>query len=312
MDRDRRLSLIVGGFVIFTLALLALSILSLSSEQGIFTRQYRLLANFENVQGLLPGAPVWVAGKQVGSVDRVEFTQVGIGYAVQVVLKIEESVQERVRRDSVATIGTIGLLGDSYVEIVVGTPTEPMLADGDSIRTVTPSNVGEVMVKGTRALDNIADLASNLNDVVKTFSSEDGGTQTATAIAAMSDIITEVQQGSGLLHSLIYDDYDGSALQSIDGSLAVLDDIMNEVRTGEGILHSLIYEAPSDQDLVVQTLQAGARLNSILSKIDQGEGTFGLLLNDPSVYEDLKQLLGGAQRSTVVRSLIRLTTDSEP
>ena len=54
-------------------------------------------------------------------------------------------------------------------------------------------------------------------------------------------------------------------------------------------------------------LDAGARLNSILAKIDTGEGTLGLLLNDPTLYEDLKRLLGGAQRSAVVRTLIRMS-----
>ncbi len=42
---------------------------------------------------------------------------------------------------------------------------------------------------------------------------------------------------------------------------------------------------------------------------DSGEGRVGLLVNDPSLYEDLKILVGGAQRSAVVRSLIRLSVD---
>ena len=43
--------------------------------------------------------------------------------------------------------------------------------------------------------------------------------------------------------------------------------------------------------------------------MDEGDGTIGLLLNDPSVYEDLKVLLGGAQRSTLLRSMIRMAVD---
>ena len=47
----------------------------------------------------------------------------------------------------------------------------------------------------------------------------------------------------------------------------------------------------------------------ILEKVDEGEGTFGLLVNDPTLYDDLKSLVGGAQRSLVVRSLIRLSSE---
>jgi phospholipid/cholesterol/gamma-HCH transport system substrate-binding protein len=77
------------------------------------------------------------------------------------------------------------------------------------------------------------------------------------------------------------------------------------------VLHTLIYEPTSEQEVVVEALEAAARLESILAKVDAGEGTLGLLLNDPTVYEDLKVLLGGAERSLVVRSLIRLSTEAE-
>ena len=93
-------------------------------------------------------------------------------------------------------------------------------------------------------------------------------------------------------------------------ALASLEHILNEVRTGHGILHELIYTETTEQDLIVEVLEAGARLNSILAKIDRGEGSLGLLLNDPTLYEDLKILVGGAQRSTVVRSLIRMAVEA--
>ncbi len=100
-------------------------------------------------------------------------------------------------------------------------------------------------------------------------------------------------------------------MESIEHSLATLEDILMEIKRGEGILHTLIYEEPTEQDVVMQALAAGARLNSILEKVDRGEGSLGLLLSDPSLYEELKLLLGGARRSLVVRSLIRLSSGDE-
>ena len=77
-----------------------------------------------------------------------------------------------------------------------------------------------------------------------------------------------------------------------------------------GELHSN-NDAPTEQDVLMQFLAAGARLNSILAKVDRGEGTLGLLLNDPTLYEEVKQLVGGANRRTVVRSLIQMITPAE-
>ncbi len=56
---------------------------------------------------------------------------------------------------------------------------------------------------------------------------------------------------------------------------------------------------------------ASRRLNSILTKIDKGDGTLGLILNDPTLYEDLKRLLGGAERSVLLRSIIRNAAEGE-
>jgi phospholipid/cholesterol/gamma-HCH transport system substrate-binding protein len=310
-DRSR-LALIVGAFVLASLGALALAILSLSSQQGVFTDRYRLVGYYENVGGLIPNAPVWLAGTQVGRVEAVELSMRPEGEpGVRVVFQVDTAVQDRIRADSHASIGTIGLLGDRYVEISLGAEDSPRLEEGAEINTVSPANLTRVIDTGTKALDNIASLAENLNEVVEDFERDAGGEGLADSIVAVADIVQEIQDGSGLLHSLIYDDYEGGGVASIENSLATLDDILDEVAEGEGLLHSLIYEPLTEQDVVAEVLDAGSRLNSILAKMDAGEGTIGLLLNDPTLYEDLKTLVGGAQRSAVVRTLIRMSADEE-
>jgi phospholipid/cholesterol/gamma-HCH transport system substrate-binding protein len=299
-------------FALTALAALALAILSLSSKEGVFSARYHLVGYYENVQGLIPNAPVWLAGTRVGRVESVHLGTRGDGKpAVKVVLEVDESVQDRVRRDSTASIGTIGLLGDRYVEISLGSPSEAQLEDGAEISVANPANLARVMDTGTQALNNIATLAKNLNALVVGFEGDKGGKGIASSIASVADITAQIQNGDGLLHSLIYDQYEGGGVESIEKSLVTFEGILDEVATGNGLLHSLVYEPLTEQDVVLEALDAGARLNSILAKVDTGEGTIGLLLNDPTLYEDLKRLVGGAQRSTVVRTLIRMSGDPE-
>lgn len=312
MEDTRRLSLIVGAFVLLSLGALAITVLSLSSQQGIFTDRYRLLAHYDDVRGLIPNAPVWLAGTAVGRVESVTLATRADGLpSVQVLLQVDRAVQDRIRDDSVASIGTIGLLGDTNVQISLGTEKGHPLGDMDEIATLNPTDINAVIDRGGLALDKFASLASNLNDIVEEFEVGEGGPRLAKSVGAVSDLIEEVTEGEGLLHSLIYDQYEGSGVESIERSLVTLEGILNEVANGDGVLHTLIYDKPTDQDLVLEALAAGARLNSILSKIDRGEGTFGLLLNDPTLYEDLKMLVGGAQRSAVVRTMIRMSTDGD-
>jgi phospholipid/cholesterol/gamma-HCH transport system substrate-binding protein len=312
MERERRLSLMVGAFFLLALGGFAVMILSLSARTGVWTRHYDLVARFGDVQGLVASAPVRLAGKRVGQVKAVTFDTLDSDPpGLLVVMQIDRAVQERIRSDSVASIGSAGLLGDRVIEISLGTPQGTILQDGDDLASVDPLDLNVTIDKGARALDNVATLAASLNSMVQEFGEESGGKRVAQSMTAIGDIITEVQEGEGLLHSLIYDTYEGTGVQSIEGSLATLERILTEIDQGDGILHTLIYDEPSEQDLVLEALEAGARLNSILAKIDRGEGTFGLILNDPTLYEELKLLVGGANRSGVVRTMIRMMSRDE-
>lgn len=311
MDDRRRLALVVGLFVIAALGFAAASLLTLGSRSGLLADHYRLVTYFDNVQGLVAGAPVRLAGKDVGTVEFVTFAPLEAELpAVRVVLRVNEDVRSRIRSDSVASIGTIGLLGDKYVEIQMGTSKGSVLDPGDELASVSPLDLSTAVERGTQAIDNIARLTENVNAVVEDFGEAMGGRRIAQATSALTEIVREVREGDGLLHALIYDRYEGGGVESIESSLATLEDILTAVAEGDGLLHRLVYEPVGDEeDPVVELARAAERLNAVLAKVDEGEGTLGLLVNDPSLYEDLRMLLGGAQRSFVVRSLIRLSTE---
>lgn len=311
LDR-RRQSLIVGSFVIASLTVGALAVLFLGARGGILNPRYRLVTYFDDVQGLVPGAPVRLAGRDIGAVQAVSFAPLAGGLPpVRVILQVNEAVQDRVRSDSVARIATIGLLGDKYVEISMGTPVGQVLQDGEELASISPLDLGMAVTRGTEAIDNIATLAENVNRVVDEFGAAMGGKKIAEATGSLTAIISEIQEGDGLLHGLIYDSYEGGGVESVERSLASLADILDQITNGDGTLHALIYGGSEDGDVLQQALAATIRLNSILAKIDAGDGTLGLLVNDPGLYGDLQELVGGAQRSLVVRSLIRLSTDNE-
>ncbi|MAE94329.1 MAG: hypothetical protein CL910_06680 [Deltaproteobacteria bacterium] len=312
MPEGRHLSLWVGLFVVAALVVGALSVLFLGARGGILNPRYRLVTYFDDVQGLVSGSPVRLAGRDVGSVEFVSFAPLtGDLPPVRVVMQVDQDVQDRVRSDSVARIATIGLLGDKYVEISMGTAFGRVLQDGDELASVSPLDLGMAVARGTEAIDNIATLADNVNRVVAEFGESMGGKKVAQATGSLTAIVSEIQDGDGLLHSLIYDRYEGSGVESIESSLATLEDILDEIATGKGVLHQMIYGGAEDQDVLRDALAAVARLDSILAKVDGGEGTLGLLVNDPGLYQDLQELVGGAQRSLVVRSLIRLSTEEE-
>jgi phospholipid/cholesterol/gamma-HCH transport system substrate-binding protein len=311
MDERRRLSLVVGIFVVMAVLVGGTALLTLGGRAGFLQPRYRLVTYFENVQGLVTGAPVRLVGKDAGTVEFITFAPIeGEVPPVRVVVQIDAAVQDRIRSDSVASIGTIGLLGDKYVEISMGTVDGRILREGEVLPSVSPVDLSEAAVRGTQAIDNIAILAENVNRVVEDFGQSMEGERIAEIVAAVAELLHEVKEGEGLLHSLIYDRHEGFGVESLERSLALLEELLREIAQGSGPLHTLIYGAPEGEDVLAQGTQAIENLNRILEKIAAGDGTLGLLVNDPTLYHDLQVLLGGARRSLVVRMLLRLATDA--
>ena len=57
--------------------------------------------------------------------------------------------------------------------------------------------------------------------------------------------------------------------------------------------------------------KAVASLNRVVARVESGEGTLGLLVNDPTVWENLRRVLGSAERSAVLRYLVRSSLEEE-
>jgi phospholipid/cholesterol/gamma-HCH transport system substrate-binding protein len=195
MERERRLSLVVGSFFLLALGAFAVMILSLSARTGVWARHYELEARFGDVKGLIANAPVRLAGKRVGQVKSVSFDVDALDRpGLLVVMQVDPSARERIRSDSVASIGSAGLLGDRVIEITLGTRAGEMLRDGDELASVDPLDLNVTIDKGARALDNVANLAANLNTLVEEFDQESGGKRLAASVAALGDIIGEVRR----------------------------------------------------------------------------------------------------------------------
>lgn len=82
-------------------------------------------------------------------------------------------------------------------------------------------------------------------------------------------------------------------------------ELSTQIKSQKGLLHEMFYGTSGNN-----LNKSMAKLESILSKIDEGEGTLGALVNDPGVYEDIKAMTGGAKRSTVLKFFMKQFIDS--
>jgi outer membrane protein OmpA-like peptidoglycan-associated protein len=133
----------VGILIVAALSILAGGVLLIGNKDFLFDRTYRVKADFQSVSGLNNGADVRVGGIHVGTVKEIDLPAEPDG-KVTVVMRLKDDTRNIVKKDSVATIKTEGLLGDKYVDVSFGSNKAGFVSDGDAIKGEIPPNIEDV------------------------------------------------------------------------------------------------------------------------------------------------------------------------
>jgi phospholipid/cholesterol/gamma-HCH transport system substrate-binding protein len=347
-----------GLFVLIGLVALGVVIFMIGQKSALFVRTAKLHVYFEDISGLVAGAPVRLAGLDVGTVTAIAFPEDLKRKQARVTLVVNTKFMPRVRRDSLAFVDSKGLLGDKIVNISIGDPAFPQMKDGETLRTgstlsfealskdihtaVTSftelTDEARLVVVGVRqrGVDkDIAEITSSLAGILKGVEQGDGlahrliydaryadqvgvvlreagelGKRASQAAERVDRILAEVEAGDGTLHEVIYGNKGSQALGDLQAAAAEIAAVTKEIREGEGLIHTLVYEE-DNTNFLKELDQMAITLNKIVQEVDAGKGSVGALLKDPTIYEDLKELLGNVKRNVMLKALIRFTIDNE-
>ena len=161
MPRTRSLAyseLRIGILAVAAIVIAAIVIFMLSGQGGFFWQRYYLKTQFDDVPGLKPGAPVRVAGVEVGSVAAIRFEDAH----VEIVLRLSKDMQPRVRTTSVAYLGTMGLLGQSTVDITASERGQPIPEWGYVPSQRTPGQLSDVAASASKGLQETTRLIEDV------------------------------------------------------------------------------------------------------------------------------------------------------
>ena len=205
----------LGLFIVLGLAVLTAGIFMIGGRQSLWQSSYVVKAEFANVGGLNESADVRVGGIREGSVQHIQLPRDPKG-KVTVVMSLGEASRDIVREDSTAAIKSEGLLGDEYLEVSFGSPEAARLKGGEVLKSMTPIDFSDVMVKANYildsaklAVDNVQDAAGNIAEITSKINSGKGTvgallndrtmyTQATESVSAMHDDL-EALKGNFLL-----------------------------------------------------------------------------------------------------------------
>lgn len=200
MSRVARL----GAFIVVTLAILAAGVFIIGSKAYLFRPTYQLKAQFDNVAGLDAGAAVQVGGVHSGTVDSIELPH-RPGDKVTVVMNLDRSTHEIIKKDSVASIETEGVLGSQYLAISFGTAGQAEVRNGDMLQSKPPLEMSALLMKTSAILDSSQEAILNATQ----------------ATAHLNSVSAKIDSGQGSVGALINDKALYSNLQRSTDSLSV-------------------------------------------------------------------------------------------
>lgn len=250
MTRSTEIEIKVGIFVALGIALIMLTVLLLGGGQSLFQRSVFFHTKFGQIEGLVEGAAVKMAGVRVGQVSNIQLLK--DSSQVDVVFSVANRFKDAVRQDSTVAIHTQGVLGDRFIVILPSGPNSPLAIPASELRSEPPKELKDYLNNADEVLDRLKNSLAHMESILNSFQRE-GRAETF--------------------------------FRNITGFSSNVNDGTKNLR--ESMSH----------------------LKSIMTKVDNGQGTIGALINDASLYDDVKTLIGGANRSRVLKYFIRKSVE---
>jgi phospholipid/cholesterol/gamma-HCH transport system substrate-binding protein len=157
---------IAGGFMLFIIA-----IFIIGKQKNLFNPVFKLTTTFYNVSGLEVGSNVRFSGINVGTVDNIKIINDSTVYVDMVILK---KVQQFIKTDCEAGIGSSGIIGDRILVISQGSDEAPLVKDGQQIASNEPVETDAIMASLHVTAGNAEIISRQLAEIMFNINNGNG------------------------------------------------------------------------------------------------------------------------------------------
>lgn len=283
----------LGFFVMVGMAFLVAALYYIGSNRSLFDKTFTVHATFYNVNGLMKGNNVRFSGIDVGTIDRVEITS---DTSILVTMLIEDRVHPFIKKNSLASVGTDGLMGNKLVNITnLTTASKEIVQEGDMLMAVKPVETDEML----RTLDKTNENLYHISGDIKKITQKVNNSNSLWNILMDTTVAENVKLS---VYSLRL------TTQNTAAFTAELNRLLNDIKEGKGVAGTLLYDSASSASLKASLQQLNAasqhaaevtkNIAALSEKMKRGEGAAGVLLSDTAFASDLKKSMHKVAEST--------------
>jgi phospholipid/cholesterol/gamma-HCH transport system substrate-binding protein len=285
----------VGIVVLLGIILFIFFVSVVGTDANLFTPTYHLKLYMRNVQGLVNGAMVSLGGLKIGYVKEMKFVTRDSVNGVDVDMELQAKYNSSITTSTVAQIKTIGLLGDKYIDLSIGTQGETPLAEYAFIPLTESFDLEAAGPKFKVALDDFTALMGSMRNIAAHIEKGEGSVGKIIAKPDMADEMEHflhslngtmgaMERKQGTLGSLIYD----PALSKNFSELAEnLKTVTGQIKQGKGTAGKLIMDETLYNNLTSFTLRA----DSLLAKANADSSNVSKLVSDPNFYKSINAVI---------------------
>lgn len=280
-------SLVVAAAIALTLLITLMS----GSVGGLFHPRLTVTSHFVNASGLEIGAPVNLQGVAIGSVKKMQIDPTHKETPVEVTMRISTRYSAALHKDSVVSLDTVGVLGDTVVDIDSTHAVGPPLETGDELAVLQAANIQDVIKSSQNTIQQVNIILAKLNALTEALGQGHGTlgkllndpqmyNEAVTTMADLRHVADQINNGKGSLGKLINDDefYDHA-----NEAVSRMQHISEEMDEGHGSIGKML----RDDSLYTNLNQTAAKANAMMNDINAGRGALGLLAKDPNFARKL-------------------------
>lgn len=283
---------IIGALVTISLALLYWGVNFLKGE-SVFSKERVFIALYDDVAGLEKANPITINGLQVGQVRDMYFTKDGSA-AVVLELVIRNNID--IPANSTAKIVSSDLLGSKAVEFTLGTSNE-LAQSGDTLMSELEMSIKEEVNRQLRPLKLKAeDLMSQIDTVLTMLQglvSDDNTDNFSKSVKHIANSFENLESTTSTLDTLM-----SGQKNRLENILGNIESITYNLKQNEENINNIManFSSISDSLAKIEFAKTMASVDkamkdmaAISDKINRGEGSMGMLVNNDTLYIELEK-----------------------
>jgi len=254
--------LVLAGSFFFLVALYLIG-----SKDNMFTSGFRISSSFKDVKGLLVGNNVRFSGINIGTVKELIILN---DSTVSVVMNIQESARKFIKKNTMASIGTDGLIGNRIIILTSAENCNEIVKNGDEIKSFSSFDTDASLKNLEDIGAEVSLVARNLKEITEKLNKSD----------VIWDLLDDKSMSQELRSTFAYIHQIGENGAALSKNLQIITD---NTLTGKGNLAVML------NDTTLSDLASDLRV--IMSDIKSGKGTLGTLLTDQTTAENIQDIL---------------------